>query len=142
VSQQDWINKVMTETPLTAEETLLLEQELASQEDVRSLVAALPQPEPSMAWRSALNEELMKAAPKPSRKTWLYWGSGALVGGLACWLAFAVLIPASLSQGLRETSQANNEALAQDLLQGHENDSSAVLMGIAAPDLMVLNSSD
>lgn len=57
--------KLVKEAPLTEEESLALDRALAGMTSPR-LVSALPDPVPSMAWRSELNQKLARADELPS----------------------------------------------------------------------------
>jgi hypothetical protein len=60
--------------------------ELLKDESVRGLVGALPEDEPSMAWRSELNEKLLSLQAKPRARWWASWrpmAGLAVAGALA-----------------------------------------------------------
>lgn len=102
------MKKIAREARLTAAEERQLENELAAQEAIRQTVANLHDDEPSMAWRSALNERLLAVSPKPKRATWSRWlapasgfVAGLAVAGMAWWMTTTrqpqVVAPASAS---------------------------------------------
>ena len=80
------------------------------QQSVRNLVATLPDEEPSMAWRSQLNERL-RALPAQARRKWweLAWKPTvglALAGGLAV-LVFVKPTPAPTLESTPSVSVAD-----------------------------------
>lgn len=74
-----------------------LDEALARTERVRTWVAALPDEEPSLAWRSRLTTELRRVAPVSSKRRRLGWSALGLAAAtvLAAWLI--VRVPAELT---------------------------------------------
>lgn len=77
---KETIQKIKIEERLSLAETHALDEALDAQE-ARGLSFAVRRAqaeEPSLAWRSALNERLAAEAArhaKPARKPWVLWGS-------------------------------------------------------------------
>lgn len=94
-----------------------LEARLEAQESMRLLVQALPDEEPSMAWRSELNERLRAMTTSPKSKTWGWLWKPAAGLGLASLLVVTVFMKA----GQPQTALAGNEtAMAQAMIQAHQ----------------------
>lgn len=73
-------------------ENFEIDERLASQSAIRQIVNSLPGDEPSLAWRSQLNERL-RALPVKARKRWWELAWKPTVGlGLATAFAFALLM--------------------------------------------------
>ncbi len=87
---EDLLKKLTEERPLTPEEALELDQALESpgQAQAAAWVRGLSAPEPSMAWRSALNRRL--ARPARRRTVWLWGSAAATVTALSALLAVAL----------------------------------------------------
>ncbi len=77
------LQKIAREEPLSAEESLRLDQALDVQEPVANLVAHLPEDAPSLAWRSELNQRLAHTKVKRRQFSLFRWGSGALAAAAA-----------------------------------------------------------
>jgi hypothetical protein len=86
--------RVIAEETLGPEELALLDARLASSEAVRDVLSAMPQDEPSLAWRSALNERLRVAAPRRRLRVRLMpYAAGGLVAASMVLVALSVLTP-------------------------------------------------
>ncbi len=92
MKDQELILKIVRETPMTASESLELDELLEAQVTSAPLVGALHDPEPSLSWRSALNEELLKCSVKPKRRSVTFWVSGFAATAVAV-LALFVFMP-------------------------------------------------
>lgn len=124
MSDPELMKKIVREARLTPEEERRLDEALAAQSAVRHSVAGLADDEPSMAWRSALNEKLLSATPKPRRNRWTRWlapasgfAAGLAVAGLAWWVT-ATREPQQATPGI-----ASFEA---QLLQAHDHGAALV----------------
>lgn len=77
----------------SAEQMVMLDEQLGSLQgqSARKWVGALPEDQPSLAWRSALNERLREQQPRPRFHSWfLYPGLGLATAGalaLVIWMA-------------------------------------------------------
>lgn len=91
--EREIFEKIQAGETLDAREALMLEQALESGESVQvaSWVEALEDAEPSLAWRSSLNEKLKACAPKPAKKRWSWAKPGIAVAGLAACTCLAML---------------------------------------------------
>ncbi len=80
--------------------------------EVKHLVKGLPDDEPSLAWRAALNAKLeaLQPAPKPRRR-WASWPVWSSAVGMAAIAGIAIF-------GLRPTEHANvpRAAITSDML--------------------------
>ncbi len=133
-------NKLVNEEPLDAAECLLLEQMLESGDgspvsqhlkDSRSM-------EPSLAWRSGLNQQLRQMAPARPRPIirWIALGAAATCT-LMLWMAFgnekgSASVPASSYQTAEHYEVAPNE-LTEVLISAHQADEAQTSMGYRPP---------
>ena len=81
-------DKLTKEQALDLAEALALDEALEGQAQVARLVAELPESEPSLTWRSALNVRLMAASAAKRRRVTLGWVTGVLATAAT---AFVVL---------------------------------------------------
>lgn len=128
------MRKVLLEEELTEAEMAELDRALDAQEaqGVKRLVAELEEDVPSLAWRSALNEQLAKQTPasKQSKRSWLgRWGWTGLA--LAGALAVVAIVPL-----VRKTSAAGDLApkapIEATLVAAHQESSSAIALATNA----------
>lgn len=149
------LKKLMNEEPLDAAEYLTLEQAL--EEGDESLVAhyfgAQDHIEPSLAWRSELNEQLRQIAPKPQRRVnWFALGGLVSAGAVACAAMVFVIsrageaaqTPEGPSSTLVENSRgvqqeslldvpASESDLGYVLVTTHQADSAQASLGVRSP---------
>lgn len=151
MTQRELFEKIQSGESLDARESLFLEQVLESDEglSVSSLVEGLQDPEPSLAWRSELNEKLQTMAPKPARPKRLVWFGSGLVA--TCLAACAILIaPSWMGAGQEEAPVVNdsmpmatNKSSASEsnefekaLIQTHFADDAEVSAGLHSPRMV------
>ena len=84
-------DKIRAEKALDWQESAALEQALEAQAPLKTLVASLDDPSPSLAWRSELNEKLVAVAAQRKRKSLIPF-FGGLVAAAACASLFIVFI--------------------------------------------------
>lgn len=147
--------KLKNEEPLTAAEHLELEQalEAGDQSLVAHYLADQDFVEPSMAWRSSLNEKLREIAPQPvadkgSRFKWLGFGGLVAASAVACAAMVAmVLMKGGNSVEVGSSSQivAENEPLVSPdglsgssdfgsaLIAAHQSDTAQASVGVRSP---------
>ena len=87
------MRKLWEEQPMTLDESLALDDALEAQAGLGRLVHDLPDPEPSLAWRSALNGRLMAVSPKRRKSPVWTWLSGGVAATALAAFAFVNLIP-------------------------------------------------
>ncbi|MGE0000483.1 MAG: hypothetical protein AB7F50_01115 [Fimbriimonadaceae bacterium] len=123
---KDLLKKLMEEEQLDLAQTVELDQALEAQG--RSLVSSLETPEPSMAWRSGLNERLAELAPKPKRKWAIF--SGTTVVAVAAALVIVMVQP------VRDTPPpaAQEDELEMALAQAHGDAEATARAGVLVPD--------
>ncbi|MBL8048324.1 MAG: hypothetical protein JNJ45_06545 [Chthonomonas sp.] len=114
MNEKELMDKLARELPLTAAEEAWLDSHLAEQ--TTSPVGALPQEEPSLAWRSELNERLLALQPKPKRRPWFLVG-GLASGAAAAALAWAMLAPTTKVMGPAGSIEADMVASHELLVQ-------------------------
>jgi hypothetical protein len=92
---KELFEKLAREEELSPAEHLMLEEALESGADWGVIVrGSLDGPEPSMAWRSGLNQKLAALQPRRRRQAWLPAGIGfAAVAACGAWAAFFMLGP-------------------------------------------------
>lgn len=149
------LKKLMNEEPLDAAEHLELERAL--EEGDRSVFAhflsSQDHVEPSLAWRSSLNEQLRQIAPQPkvSPLRWLGFGGGvALVAAGCAALVFMVSQPktdnidqpATVAQKDIDRNESipvdsvtgpRNEELSNALVTSHQSDMAQASLGVRSP---------
>lgn len=101
MNHQDFMKRVESET-LNAQDLEVLDRELASpsQMHVAQAVRQIPADEPSLVWRSSLNERLDAVAGTQKRRSailaWLRPTVGLACAGLLAWVGIAQLSPVHL----------------------------------------------
>lgn len=152
MTQRELFEKIQHGETLDARESLYLEQVLESDDglNVASLVEGLHDPEPSLAWRSELNEKLQTMAPKPTRPKRLVWfGSGLVATSLAaCAIVFGTSF---MGSGQKNAPVASNESMPvatnqsaapesndfeEALIQAHYADDAEVSAGLHSPRMV------
>ena len=94
-----------------------IDERLAGQDAIREIVSKLPDDEPSLAWRSQLNERL-RALPAKARKRWWELAWKPTVGlGLATAFAFALLMKPT--QPAPTVSPESGSIVADAILDAH-----------------------
>lgn len=101
--------KIKAEKPLDWQESAELDLALASQQPLKNLVSALDDPEPSLAWRSELNEKLLAVAKKKKRQTFVPW-LGGFAAAVACTAAVVVFVTHQGHNGSPSRNPASFEA--------------------------------
>lgn len=94
--KKELFEKLVKDQPLTAHEAHELDQILDAQEKlgVSHLVRRVSADEPSLAWRSSLNQALSAQAPvKPKKSPWLVFGTVLAPAAAAVALAVFVFNP-------------------------------------------------
>lgn len=82
MSERDWIQKVAAGQPLSEAEQTALTEALEA-DGVREVLRSLPYEEPSLAWRSRLNERL-RALAGTQRKPAVWRWAAMFAAGAAC----------------------------------------------------------
>ena len=123
MNREDLLTKLQNEKPLSAEEEATLDAELATQSRVSQLVRSLPSEEPSMEWRSRVQEQTQLIVNKARRAAgWPLRMAGVSLGAaIACaWMATFLL--GRLDAPERVTTEAilnwHDEAVAASVLPG------------------------
>lgn len=149
------LKKLINEEPLDAAEHLELEQALESGD--RSLIAqclsSQDHIEPSLAWRSSLNEQLRQIAPKPKVSPLRWIGFGGAIAAFAAGCAALVFMvsspeadqegtPAPIAQNDKVREDAlpkdgltgpNNSELSNALVTAHQSDMAQASLGVRSP---------
>jgi hypothetical protein len=112
------MRKLIAEARLSEAELRDLDARLEAQDAVRHVVASLADDEPSLAWRSALNERLLGVAPRPKRRA--PWRLLAPASGLAAAAIVATLAWLVVTGGPTRTA-APHDSLEAQLLQAHDH---------------------
>ena len=103
------LNKIKAEKSLDWQESIELDQALSAQDPLKTLVSGLDDPEPSMAWRSELNQKLVAASAKNKRKALMPW-LGGLAAAAACTAAVAFFFINRPGVAIQARSQGSFEA--------------------------------
>ncbi|MBL8065395.1 MAG: hypothetical protein JNM34_05995 [Chthonomonadaceae bacterium] len=128
--------KLIGEQPVTLEEALTLDQALEAQVEVRRAVSSLRESEPSLAWRSELNQRLLvghKAARKSLVLRWI--GGASLV--TACCAMFLVLSRPTVKDDISNQhyvlTNSEGPAVSDALFTAHREADMESGMGIMEP---------
>ncbi|MCG9895116.1 MAG: hypothetical protein MH204_06540 [Fimbriimonadaceae bacterium] len=137
--KKELLDKLMAEEALTAAEMLELEEALESQESagVAWLAGRLPDEEPSLEWRSRLNQRLADHAPAPARRRPV-WHWLAPLGAAACLgaaLVFAPRFPEGPAPTARfDESEMVASGLEDAMVAAYTAVSAAESVGVSYPD--------
>lgn len=147
------LKKLMNEESLDAAEYLALEQALEAGDEtlIAHYFGAQDHIEPSLAWRSGLNDQLRQIAPKPQRRVnWLALGGLVSIGACACAFMFFVVSQNGNagSSNLSARQIASNGNVTPDRVDGqpqseselghilvtsHQSDSAQASLGVRSP---------
>jgi len=123
MDRNDWMKKLNDESDLSPKEMEELENALQSQGQLwmKSAVSQLPTEEPSMAWRSELNEKLRSmaqtAAPvKTHRRFW--WALGPSMAAAGALVAFYLVAPHAQAPVMSSSAQLN--PVESQLMEAHD----------------------
>lgn len=126
-------NKVRDEQPLSLEETLRLDEALETQTAVGVFVGELSDGEPSLEWRSGLNNRLLATRTVKKRRTWFTWGSvGIATAAAATWI---VMMPLgnkpSPPEPRRPVARQSNGSIEESLISAHREADLESGMGVS-----------
>jgi len=126
-----WHERVKSEQPLDVQDALRLDESLEATSSVRTLVQSLADDEPSLAWRSELNEKLM-GARRPARGGWRLWlpVGGSAVAAACLALAFFRPSPEPTTPVASANESNSVEAI---ILQSHREADATTVLGVASP---------
>lgn len=141
------LRKLIDEEPLDAAEHLELEQALEAGDNsfVAEYLRSSEGPNPSMSWRSGLNEQLRQIAPAPKRQVWKWVGVGGLVSALAVGCAAIVFMNSPKPMEVDPRAVAENSTMSKpDSVEGgselgralataHQSDAAQITVGVRAP---------
>ncbi|MFM9873278.1 MAG: hypothetical protein ACKVQS_07415 [Fimbriimonadaceae bacterium] len=144
------LKKLMNEESLDAAEHLALEQALEAGDEslVAKYFSAQDHVEPSLAWRSGLNDQLRQIAPKPQRRlNWFALGGLVSAGAVAC-AAMVLFMDQSgkvspdvksidsvvIGQGEKLVDAPPRDSeLGYVLVTSHQSDTAQVSLGVRSP---------
>lgn len=130
------MKKLMEEKPLTAEETLRLDEMLSGKSAVAQVVNSLPEDEPSLAWRSELNSKLSAMTPKPRKSNFLKIFTAVAVPAAAAvalgLLVFPKLNPSPNSVSIPEVT-SNTGGIEEELLLAHNSAEERAALPVSLP---------
>ncbi|HRF58610.1 MAG TPA: hypothetical protein PLH94_01695 [Fimbriimonadaceae bacterium] len=128
--------KLKREKGLSRDEQIRLEMALDSREhaEIRSWVGELTDEDPSLAWRSALNERL-HAVRTPVRQPKMRWRWASVMGlGLASALTLTVyLVGLKPTANPGTTSSGEKASVEANLLAAHQDGLSMLDLGTGSP---------
>ncbi|MCC7101804.1 MAG: hypothetical protein IT206_01850 [Fimbriimonadaceae bacterium] len=113
IDNNELISKLAREVPLSMAEAHELDQVLGASEVVASFVRQVPDEEPSLAWRSALNERLI-AHHAPKRTTVRQWGMVGFGSAVAVAASIFFLTKPVPPKGGSLATSANAEQILLD----------------------------
>jgi len=131
------MKKMWEEQPMAPDEVLALDEALDAQSGIGRIVHALPDPEPSLAWRSALNGRLLEVSPKKKKwsLTWTWLSGGVAATALA---AFAIVSLTAKTPQAEQTpspaspvAQTPSSGLEESLLTAHNDANLESGLGVA-----------
>ncbi len=135
---RELLNKAIHEKPLTAEETLALDQALEAQASnaVGHLVFGLESDAPNLEWRSGLNSKLAVASRRKQRAAWLgMLGFAAPVAACAAALAFWVMQPDEPASPRITVAQESGASSAEEfIVTKHEEAVIPGALGVSYPE--------
>ncbi len=91
-------NKLTKEESLTAAEALQLDAMLEGSKSTQTVVASLEDPALSLAWRSSLNEKMLKHSQRRRATKWWGFASSAAVAAASLYAIIAILPTSSPSE--------------------------------------------
>lgn len=133
---RELLNKALHEKPLTAEETLALDQALEAEASagLGSLVLGLESDAPNLEWRSGLNAKLAAASRRKQRTAWLgMLGLAAPVAACAAALAFWVMQPGSPANAPVAQEHVDN-SVEEILVTKHQEAVRTGALGVSMPE--------
>jgi len=137
--KKELFEKLVKDQPLTAHEAHELDQILDAQEKlgVSHLVRRVSADEPSLAWRSSLNQALAAQAPvRSKRNPWLVFGTVLAPAAAAVALAVFVFNPAfnrpSTAQPSAQVASTGGE-LESALLLVHQSEEASTVAASSPP---------
>jgi hypothetical protein len=130
---QNFINKLMREEPLTEQEEAMLDAELARSTSTAPLLKQLPDEMPSLAWRSELNERLLQSAKPVAKPSRLFRWLVPTTAVAAATIFVSVLISKQGEVNLPDQAVASQNIESQ-LVSAHR-DSVAILDVSSAGDI-------
>ncbi len=130
------MKKVLEERPLTAEESLRLDEALESQSArlSQAILRDLPEEQPSLAWRSDLNAKLAHASQaRKKRQTLLRW-LPAMAAPVAAGCAFLLLTTTAPQRTITPGTVARHtESIEEKMVDLHQDALAPVAIGVQAP---------
>ena len=130
------MKKLIEEKPLTAEETLRLDEMLGGKSAAAHLVNSLPEDEPSLAWRSELNSKLSAMTPKPRKNNFLKLFTAVAVPAAAAialgLYVFPKLNPSPDSISVPEVT-AKSGGIEEELLLAHNSAEERAALPVSLP---------
>ncbi|MCW5937381.1 MAG: hypothetical protein KIT11_08760 [Fimbriimonadaceae bacterium] len=139
-ADKEFLSRLSSEEPLTMADALQLDEGLEAQRSLSSLIAKLPEDEPSLAWRSALNEKLAHMAPKPKRTRWTlaFQGLAAATAVAGAFLLFAMVNPAKPNVepvgAVKGSVTKPGESIEEALISAHEDAGRQAAYGLGWTD--------
>lgn len=132
MNREKIVQKVQHEDRLTPKESAFLEAMLEEQrgQEAVAVVKSLKRDEPSLAWRSSVNERIAKSAVKPRRSKQFIKVAPPVVLAAAL-TAWFVLVYG----GSENLPGANSTSITSFLYEWHEEASAAVILPDAGTDL-------
>ncbi|MBX3097392.1 MAG: hypothetical protein KF812_11065 [Fimbriimonadaceae bacterium] len=125
-----WNEKARKELPMDMEEMLALDEALNQSESVKSVLSSLTDEEPSLAWRSELNEKIASIKPRrPKLALWVPISASAIA---AATLAIVLFIPRNTERPAEVLSQSDRSVEAL-ILRSHREAEAATVLGVASP---------
>lgn len=138
--KKELLEKLANDLPLTAHEAHELDQILESQEKqgLSHLVRRSVVDEPSLAWRSALNQSLAAMTPaKPKKNRWVVFGTVLAPAAAAVTLALFIMKPGMDSHSAQPNAptmvSSNTQDLESALLMVHQSEEASTMTASSPP---------
>lgn len=121
-ANQDWMKKLESEQALSMAESHQLDEQLKSQSQIAQAIRALKDEEPSLAWRSQLNERLIGLQAPVAKSRWnRRWGFAGLGTAVAATASLMIIMNAKQPVGAPVAmDQPNATSAEQILLDAHQ----------------------
>ena len=136
---RELLKKIEQGLPLDPSEQMLLDShlDLGSSDGPALWVRSLPDREPSLTWRSGLNQQLAKLAPAKRRDRPVWTWLGLAAAGAACfWAVSTFAVRPVQAQDVPDQivrADGTPDDLASAMVSTHQTEETAMSMGVSVP---------
>lgn len=137
MNDRTFMKKLLEERPLTAEESLRLDDALENQSGrlSQAILRDLPEDQPSLAWRSDLNTKLARASQAQKKRQVILRWLPAMAAPVAAGCAFLLLTTTAPQQSTvsPQSVARNTESIEEQMVDLHRDAVAPVAIGVQAP---------